>query len=152
MWSSCEPWQFVFCTGENISSAILRGFAALGNSNLQLVSLYGTTETSFACYMGLVDYKEYLADKEGKLMPAGSVLPDYRLWIGDYMGQAIPLAWTGEIWVSGPGVSGDYFGVDNVDDHWFQTSEIGASCFRTGDLGFLNDNGRVGPIGPQLQF
>jgi acyl-CoA synthetase (AMP-forming)/AMP-acid ligase II len=141
MLSSCEAWRFAFCCGENMSSAVVGNFAALGIGNLQVVTVYGQTETSIACCTGLVEYKQYSADKEGKLIPAGSVLPDYQLWIGDHLGRALPPAWTGNIWVSGPGVSGGYFGAENVDEHWFQATETGASSFRTGDTGFLNDNG-----------
>jgi acyl-CoA synthetase (AMP-forming)/AMP-acid ligase II len=141
MLSSCDAWRFAFCCGENMSSAVVRKFAAQGIGNLQLVTVYGLTETSIACCMGLVEYKEYSADKEGKLIPAGSVLPDYQLWVGDHLGRLIPPVWTGCIWIAGPSVSGGYFGADNVDEHWFQTTETGASSFRTGDTGFMNDNG-----------
>jgi non-ribosomal peptide synthetase component F len=97
MLSSCDAWRLAFCCGENMSSAVVRNFAALGIGNLQLVTVYGPTETSIACCMGLVEYKEYSADKEGKLIPAGSVLPDYQLWVSDHLGRVLPPAWTGDI-------------------------------------------------------
>jgi hypothetical protein len=68
MLSSCNSWQFAFCSGENLSSAIVRNFAALGISNLELVNVYDAIEVSIACCIGIVDYKEYSADTEGKLI------------------------------------------------------------------------------------
>jgi acyl-CoA synthetase (AMP-forming)/AMP-acid ligase II len=142
MLSSCDAWQLASCTGENMSSAVLRNFAAMGNNDLVLVSVYGATETTIGCSMGVVDYKKYSADTEGRLIPVGSTLPNCQLWIGDHLGRALPPAWTRDIWVTDTGISGVYFGAGDVDDHWFQTrSDTGARCFRTGDSGFINDTG-----------
>jgi acyl-coenzyme A synthetase/AMP-(fatty) acid ligase len=72
----------------------------------------------------------------------GAALPNYQLWIGDHLGLALPPAWTGYIWVSGPGISGGYIGAVNIDDHGFQAhSDTGARCFRNGDRGFINEAG-----------
>jgi len=137
----CSDWKFAFSSEEDMSSNMVRNFAALKISNLELINMYGATETSIVCCMGFVDYKEYAADTEGKLIPAGQTLPNYRIWIADSLGRALPPGWTGDIWVTGSGAIGGYSGSE-VDDHRMQVDPgTGATCFQTGDRGFLNDEG-----------
>ncbi|RMZ66251.1 polyketide synthase [Pyrenophora seminiperda CCB06] len=138
---SCSAWKFAFNSRENLSSSVVRNFAALGNSNLELVNMYGATETSITCCMGFVDYKEYAADVQGKLIPVGHALPNYQIWIADPLGRALPPGWTGDIWVTGPGAIGSYPSFE-VDSCKIQVHpDTGESCFWTSDWGFLNDQG-----------
>jgi acyl-CoA synthetase (AMP-forming)/AMP-acid ligase II len=141
MLKDCKSWKFALSGGENMSSSIIRNFTELKNDKLELATLYGATETTIACCIGFVDYKAYAADREGKLIPVGNALPNYQMWVGDHLGRSFPTAWTGDIWVTGPGIGTGYFG-SKADDHRFQTHpETGSRCFRTGDWGFINDTG-----------
>ncbi|KAF1849625.1 acetyl-CoA synthetase-like protein, partial [Cucurbitaria berberidis CBS 394.84] len=138
---SCSSWKLAFCGGENMTSSMTRHFAALGNNNLELVGMYGTTETSVVCSMGVVGYREYAAESEGKLIPVGPALPNNVVWIADQYGRPIPPGWIGEIWVGGSGISTGYFGPDVDDDMFCVDDETGVRSFRTLDRGFLNDRG-----------
>jgi hybrid polyketide synthase/nonribosomal peptide synthetase ACE1 len=141
MLKHCNPWKFALSVGENMSSSVLRNFNRLQNDNLELANLHGLIETTITCCMGIVEYKEYSADREGKSIPVGRALPNYWVWVGDHLSRALPSAWTGDIWVAGPGVGLAYFGSKD-DENRFQTySDTGLRCFRTGDQGAINENG-----------
>ncbi|KAI1517185.1 AMP-binding enzyme [Pyrenophora tritici-repentis] len=139
MLRECNSWKFAIISGENVSSSVVRHFAALGNNNLELINMYGATETSVACCMGSVDYNEYVDDTDGKLIPVGRALPNYQIWVADSLGRALPPGWTGDIWVTGSGVIGDY-PASEADNHRIQLHpDTEMRCFWTGDRGFLND-------------
>ncbi|KAI4920683.1 uncharacterized protein J4E92_008326 [Alternaria infectoria] len=141
MLKECKSWKFALSGGENISSSIIRSFTELQLNNLELASFYGATETTIASSMSFVDYKAYAANKEGQLIPVGTALPNNHIWVGDHLGRPLPGAWTGDIWVAGPGVGPCYFG-SKADDHRFQKYPgTGVKSFRTGDWGFINDTG-----------
>jgi hybrid polyketide synthase/nonribosomal peptide synthetase ACE1 len=150
MLKDCKSWTSALIGGENMSSTIIRNFTELRLDNLDLISFYGATETTIACCMGFVVYKEYAGDKDGLLIPAGTALPNYQIWVGDHLGRSLPTAWTGDIWVAGPGVGPGYFGF-KADNHRFQTHpRTGVKCFRTGDWGFINDTGVLFVISRRL--
>ncbi|KAH6875197.1 hypothetical protein BKA58DRAFT_399423 [Alternaria rosae] len=95
-------------------------------TKVMLASFFGATETTIASSMGFVDYKAYAANKEGQLIPMGNPLPNNKIWVGNHLGRPLPVVWTGDIWVAGPGIGMGYFG---------------SKCFRTGDWGFINNTG-----------
>lgn len=141
MLNDCKSWRFALSDREKISPSVIRNFTELRLDNLELASFYGATETTIASSMGFVDYKAYAAHKEGQLIPMGNALPNNQIWVGGYLGRPLPVAWTGNIWVAGPGIGTGYFG-SKVNDHRFQTHPgTGVKCFRTGDWGFINDTG-----------
>jgi acyl-CoA synthetase (AMP-forming)/AMP-acid ligase II len=151
MLKDCKSWRSALIGGENISSTIIRNFTELRLDNLDLISFYGATETTIACCMGFVVYKEYAGDKDGLLIPAGTASPNYQIWVGDHLGRSLPTAWTGDIWVAGPGVGPGYFG-SKADSHRFQSHpRTGVKCFRTGDWGFINDTGVLFVISRRLE-
>ncbi|KAH7094375.1 hypothetical protein FB567DRAFT_599928 [Paraphoma chrysanthemicola] len=137
----CGSWKLAFCVGENIPTSVVRSFSALENTELDLVSVYASTGYPIAACMGIVDHKEYVADTEGKLIPAGPALPGYQVWIGDTLGRPVFAGWKGEIWIAGPGIGAGFFG-GNEDNREFRVdSESGVRSYRTPDYGFLNDEG-----------
>ncbi|CAA9964017.1 hybrid NRPS/PKS enzyme [Pyrenophora teres f. maculata] len=139
MLKECATWKFAITSGENVSSSVVHHFFALGNSNLELINMYGATETSVACCIGPVDYNDYAHDTDGKLVPVGRALPNYQIWVADSLGRALPPGWIGDIWVTGPGAIGNYSSSEVDNDRIQIHPDTGLRCFWTGDRGFLND-------------
>jgi acyl-CoA synthetase (AMP-forming)/AMP-acid ligase II len=146
----CKSWKYALTIGENLPSSVIRNFTKLQHNDLEVANLYGTTETTIACCMGWVVYKEYSADKHGIIIPAGIALPNYQVWVGDHLGRPLPPAWTGDIWVAGPGIAAGYFGSEDDENRFRVHPETGTRCFRTGDWGFIIDTGELVVVSRRL--
>ncbi|KAG9190455.1 hypothetical protein G6011_08543 [Alternaria panax] len=107
MLKHCKSWKFALSIGENMSSSIVRSFTELAN-------LHGATETTVACSVGFVEYREYAADKKGVLVP-----------------------------IAGPGIGVGYFNSEDDKERFHTHPETGSKCFCTRNWGFTNDTGEL---------
>jgi len=99
--------------------------------DVDLVNAYGLTETSSTiAVLGPDDHRTAFAsddaDVRARLGSVGQVLPGVELTIRDPDGQPVAAGETGEIWVRGDQVSGEYLGrARSNDDGWFNTRDAG---------------------------
>jgi len=115
---------------------------------LDLVNAYGLTETSSTvCLLGPDDHRAAFASDDpsvrARLGSVGQALPGIELTVRDPEGLPVPPGSTGEIWVRGEQVSGEYVGnVATGEDGWFKTRDAG----HLDDKGFLFVHGRLDDV------
>ena len=106
---------------------------------VRFTNLYGPTEaTGVCCYY----HVESLPEK-GSVIPAGIPFPDAVLSVRNEEGVCLPDGETGEVWIAGPQVAQGYTGDVCLTGERFVTDENGLRCYRSGDLGFFDENGML---------
>ena len=99
--------------------------------DVDLTNAYGLTETSSTIAVLGPDDHRAARDGDpvatGRLSSAGRVLPTVEIEVRGGLGEALPAGETGEIWVRGEQVSGEYAGRETpLDaDGWFPTRDRG---------------------------
>ena len=113
------------------------------------VNAYGLTETSSTvALLGPDDHREAVASEDptvrSRLGSAGRPLPTMEVTIRDDLGDEVPVGESGEIWVRGEQVSGEYRDSPPrlTDDGWFPTHDGG---WMDAD-GFLHVTGRIDDV------
>jgi acyl-CoA synthetase (AMP-forming)/AMP-acid ligase II len=112
------------------------------------VNAYGLTETSSTvALLGPDDHREAFASDDptvrARLGSVGRPLPVLEVSIRDVDGNAVRAGESGEIWVRGEQVSGEYLGRDDGPaDGWFRTRDGG----HLDDAGFLYVHGRLDDV------
>ncbi|CAH9050273.1 Linear gramicidin synthase subunit D [Pseudoalteromonas holothuriae] len=129
--------------GEKLSPALLRGWAArYPLEQVALVNMYGITEiTVHGTYYKLTSQDLILGDS-----CIGLPLADLTILVLDQSGNAVPRGCAGEIWVLGAGVSQGYLNREALTSQKF-TTLLGMPAYRSGDLGYVNEQGRLVYIG-----
>jgi acyl-CoA synthetase (AMP-forming)/AMP-acid ligase II len=127
--------------------------------DVDLTNAYGLTETSST--IAVLGPKDHAAARDGdpvavsRLASAGRVLPTIEVEIRDPDGEPVPDGGTGEIWVRGEQVSGEYAGRDaptdddpkrlSLDGEAGETAQGGrvgsGGWFPTKDRGFVDRDG-----------
>lgn len=80
-------------------------------------------------------------DIENGMIPYGRPFPDTNYYILNENMELLPVGETGEMYVSGCGVSSGYIGGEKRDK--FFRSESGEMLYNTGDTGFYSENGYI---------
>lgn len=99
--------------------------------SVDFVNAYGLTETSSTiAVLGPADHRAALAGDpraRARLGSVGRLLPDIEVEVRDADGGRLPVGETGELFVRGPQVSGEYRGEDSGtdEDGWFATRDRG---------------------------
>jgi acyl-CoA synthetase (AMP-forming)/AMP-acid ligase II len=112
------------------------------------VNAYGLTETSSTIsLLGPDDHREAIAssdpDVRRRLGSVGRPLPSIELEVRDDLGHEVPVGTSGEIWVRGEQVSGEYLGRHALrPDGWFPTNDGG----HLDEDGFLYVEGRLDDV------
>ncbi len=113
------------------------------------VNAYGLTETSLTiAVLGPDDHRSAAASDDPavrrRLGSVGQPLPTLEVSIRDEEGAEVPVGTSGEIWVRGEQVSGEYLGRDSrvTADGWFPTNDGGS----VDDAGYLYVEGRIDDI------
>lgn len=101
-------------------------------THVPLIEAYGLTETSPAACINPMDLKDY----NGFI---GLPIPSTEVTIKDDEGKNLPLNETGEICIKGPQVMKGYW--NRPEETKKVMTDDG--FFRTGDIGFMNDDGYV---------
>ena len=117
--------------------------------NVNFVNAYGLTETSSSiAILGPEDHREAMASDDPavrkRLGSVGRPLPSVEITIRDEDGKEVATGTSGEVWVRGEQVSGEYAkqGSTSSDEGWFQTKDGG--YFDEG--GFLFVEGRIDDV------
>lgn len=131
------PLKALLLAGEVLRPDVIRKFYAIpGNAGVVLFNVYGPTECtvdSSAFRIDLGNYQDFTA------YPIGSPLQGVRIHVMDRDGRPLPDSVTGELWISGDGVSRGY--LNNAAPGAF-VEHGGQRFYRTGDNGFVQ-NGLV---------
>lgn len=103
-------------------------------------------ENFYGCSEGLLTSSQWAGDAnevaDGNDISAGGPLRGYRLLIVDpETGEVVPRGVLGEVHCSGPSLIGGYIGGVGKDA-WY-TDRDGTSCYRTGDQGKIDEQGRL---------
>jgi len=113
------------------------------------VNAYGLTETSSTiAVLGPDDHREAIASKDDdvrrRLGSVGQPLPTLEVSIRDEEGNEVEPGTSGEIWVRGEQVSGEYLGRDSrvTAEGWFPTNDGGS----LDAAGYLHVEGRIDDI------
>jgi fatty-acyl-CoA synthase len=115
--------------------------------DVDLTNAYGLTETSSTIAVLGPDDHRAARDGDpvatGRLSSAGRVLPTVEIEVRGGLGEALPAGETGEIWVRGEQVSGEYLGKDSgLDEGWFATRDAG----HLDSAGYLFVHGRLDDV------
>ena len=116
--------------------------------NVSFTNAYGLTETSSTItLLDPEDHREAMASKDNeiraRLCSVGKPLPSIQLEIRGEYGEQLDALETGEIYVRGPQVSGEYQGFNVLkNDGWFPTRDSGY----LDKYGFLYLAGRVDDV------
>jgi acyl-CoA synthetase (AMP-forming)/AMP-acid ligase II len=112
---------------ESVLRRALRAFPDVG-----FVNAYGLTETSSSiAVLGPEEHRAALESTDPsvlrRLSSVGRVLPGVEIQIRDDTGRALKPGVTGDVWVRGEQVSGEYAGSGSVcdADGWFPTKDAG---------------------------
>jgi acyl-CoA synthetase (AMP-forming)/AMP-acid ligase II len=113
------------------------------------VNAYGLTETSSTiAVLTPEDHREAFASSDpsarARLASVGRPLPSVELEIRSSDGKPVPVGESGEVWVRGEQVSGEYLGRAGTltDDGWFPTNDGG----RLDDAGYVYVEGRLDDV------
>ena len=114
---------------------------------VDLVNAYGLTETSSTiAILGPDEHRAAIRSDDpeirARLGSVGLPLPGVELSIRDANGASVPAGDTGEIWVRGEQVSGEYLGVASDTGDWFKTRDAG----HLDADGFLFVHGRLDDV------
>lgn len=116
--------------------------------HVDFVNAYGLTETSSTiAVLGPDDHREAIASDDptvkARLGSVGRPSGAVELTVRDPDGQPVADGESGEIWVRGDQVSGEYAGVSRlVEGGWFPTNDAG----RLDDAGYLYVEGRLDDV------
>jgi len=128
--------------GEACNENVIRKWA---KDNIQFFNSYGPTETTVTATIGQLKLYD--------LVNVGLPLPNYSIAIIDDQHIPVELGVIGELVVSGIGVSEGYFKNQALTTKSFINKPIsldqmyGDKIYLTGDLGFINEEGKVVVLG-----
>ncbi len=103
----------------------------------EIINIYGPTEAT-------INTTSYLCqDNEKGIIPIGTPLPNYEVYILNENKKILPIGMPGEIAIAGKGIAKGYLNdPENSAVKFFSSKELnGKILYLTGDLGKWNENG-----------
>lgn len=128
--------RYVMFGGDRLDPEYLKPWTGLYDlSSIQLVNMYGITETTVHVTYGPLDQADIDSSIPGS--PIGRPLPGVEVWVFDEDGNAAPAGIPGEFYVGGPGVSNGYLNRPELNAEKFirHPHHDGSVFYRTGDVG-----------------
>ncbi len=128
------PLRKILIAGEVLRPDMVSMFYSIaGNENVVVYNIYGPTECTVDSSAYRIDFENH---KDFSAYPIGVPLKGAHITIRDKGGEPVADGETGEIWISGAGVSRGYMNAGNTDAF---VQHKGERCYRTGDRGFIQD-------------
>ena len=128
------PRKFLITGGEALTRSLVGEIEAC-SAGCKLINHYGPTETTVGSLM------QPLSDVAGALgakltIPIGKPIANTQVYVLDGLLQVVPEGVTGELYISGAGVSAGYIGQPKLTAERFLPNPFveGATMYRTGDL------------------
>jgi len=136
IWSQCDgdpmpTLRTVFSAGEKLTSKILSAIGTITHPAVEVVNLYGPTETTLAKFFHRLNPISVI---EGSSAPVGQPLP----------GTTYQLSAKGEIIITTPDASLGYLGSATTENSRFSAEN---TTYHTGDIGELDSHGLLYIIG-----
>ncbi|QKV96264.1 amino acid adenylation domain-containing protein [Streptomyces sp. NA02950] len=128
--------RYVVFGGEALKPARLRPWTErYGDETPALVNMYGITETTVHVTFQRITLALVGEDRPRSVI--GTPLPDLRVYVLDHCLRPVPPGWTGEMYVSGPGLARGYLNRPELTAERFVADPFGPAgtrMYRTGDL------------------
>lgn len=139
--------RWVIFGGEALDpSSLLPWLERHGDSQPQLVNMYGITETT----VHVTFYPLTMADTQSRNSVIGIPIPDLQVYILDQWLQPVPVGVRGEMYVGGAGVTRGYLHQPELTQERFISSTFlpsPQSLYKTGDLARYLPNGNLEYLG-----
>ena len=139
--------RHILMAGEAIPPADARKWFDIFGERVQLVNLYGPSETTMTKFFHVVTP----ADADRRLIPIGKPMPGASALVVDERGNPCPAGVVGEIYIRTPYRSHGYVGRDELTREVFVPNPFGTDpsdlVYKTGDLGRLLKDGNFELIG-----
>jgi acyl-CoA synthetase (AMP-forming)/AMP-acid ligase II len=141
-------WDVAFCGAEPIRAHDLQQFAqrfaSVGFSASSFLPCYGLAEaTLIVTGGGKKEGAQITSIADGEIVSCGKPAVDTQVRIFTSDGLKLSAGETGEIWVAGPGVADGYEALEEQTAATFVELAPGERWLRTGDLGFLDEAGKL---------
>lgn len=138
--SSLPDLQYVLMSGEAIAPRELKSWYAVFGDRIQLVNLYGPTETT----MVKTFYRIGMKDTSAASISIGRAMPGSRVHILDEALRPCPDGAVGELYIESPYMSLGYYNNSAMNKERFLLNPAdGKTLYRTGDLGRLLPDGNL---------
>lgn len=130
--------QMLVSSGEALTTPLLsRLRSAL--SQCRLLNVYGSTEVSADATF--IDLAEHAAPE---VPPIGRPIDGAEVYVLDAANQPVPIGVQGELCIGGVVVAAGYWNAPEANAERFIANPFGAATlFRSGDLGYFDDRGRL---------
>jgi amino acid adenylation domain-containing protein len=140
----CEGLRRVICSGEALSTELVRRFCLACNAELH--NLYGPTETAVD-----VSWWACRTDVARDPVPIGSPIANTQLHVLDSRLSPVPIGVSGELYIGGVQVGLGYVGDPALSTERFIadpfSSDHSARLYRTGDRARWNEDGTIAFLG-----
>ncbi|HEX3249420.1 MAG TPA: amino acid adenylation domain-containing protein [Pyrinomonadaceae bacterium] len=139
--------RYILMAGEVLQPADVKRWMSVYGERVQLINLYGTTETTMAKFANFVK----AADTERRFIPVGKPIPGARAVIVDEQGKACPPGTVGEIYIRTPYRSLGYYRQPQLTAEVFIqnpfSNDSADIVYKTGDLGRQLEDGNYEYVG-----
>jgi non-ribosomal peptide synthetase component F len=139
--------RYILMAGEVLQPADVKRWMSVYGERVQLINLYGTTETTMAKFAYFVK----AADTERRFIPVGKPIPGARAVIVDEQGKACPPGTVGEIYIRTPYRSLGYYRQPQLTAEVFIqnpfSNDSADIVYKTGDLGRQLEDGNYEYVG-----
>jgi amino acid adenylation domain-containing protein len=143
--------KFVLMAGEALLPADIKKWMNVFGERVQLVNLYGPTETTMTKFFYFVQP----ADKDRRFIPIGKPMSGARALVLDPKGKACPPGAIGEIFIRTPFMTHGYYQQPELTKEVFVPNPFSTDpndlIYKTGDLGRLLDDGNFEFVGRKDQ-
>nr|WP_242855918.1 amino acid adenylation domain-containing protein [Ruminiclostridium josui] len=131
--------------GEDLKVKVAKEVYDSFNGDIEIYNEYGPTETVVGCMIHKYDPN---AD-QGTSVPIGKPAHNVQIYLLDSKLEPVPPGATGEIFISGDGVSRGYINMPELTSERFIANPFidGKSLYKTGDLGRFNDDNIIEYVG-----
>jgi amino acid adenylation domain-containing protein len=133
--------KFILMAGEVISPTDVKRWMEVFGERVQLVNLYGPTETTMVKFFHCITW----ADAHGKSIPIGKPIDGTRALVVSPEGKACPPNFAGEIYIRTPYMTLGYYKAPELTRQVFIPNPFSKDpndiVYRTGDLGRMLPDG-----------
>lgn len=131
------------CSGEILPWKLVQDvYTTFANSELQVINLYGPTETA-------VDVSYYLCERNENydLTPIGTPIYNTELFVANKNGRIVPVGVKGELFISGICLGNKYVNEPELTEAAFVRLSNGKRAYKTGDIAYRIPDGGFVVIG-----
>ncbi|MDF2086158.1 non-ribosomal peptide synthetase [Bacillus pseudomycoides] len=141
--------RYVIFGGEALNVQRLRSWMNRYDKQIELVNMYGITETTIHCTHRKISEEDLNVLWQGS--PIGYPLDDLQVYLLDKQGELVPYGAVGEIHIAGRGLAKCYFNNPEKTSEMFVESSIpelkGTLLYKSGDLARYNHEGELEYLG-----